>query len=303
MRSMNHMLVAAVLFIALTAEASAAQKTFEKKFTVSPGGILTVGTDVGSVKVIGNSSNEVSVSAVIKGHEKDVERFEVSASQSGDRIEVTGKLPKGGGSWFWNSTDLDVEFTVSVPREFSLRMNTSGGNIAVSDLKGEVRGETSGGNIEINGIEGSVDLETSGGNMRAEKCTGKIHLETSGGNIAITTITGELDVSTSGGNVKVSDVEGQVRAETSGGDVVVKMKGTNKGVYAETSGGSIDIVVPKSIAANIDAATSGGEVRCDLPVTLSGRISEDSVKGTLNGGGNVIHAHTSGGDVRIRAAD
>jgi len=74
-------------------------------------------------------------------------------------------------------------------------------------------------------------------------------------------------------------------------------------VFAETSGGDIEIVVPKGVTANIDAATSGGSVHFDFPVTVSGQIDESHVRGTINGGGNLIHAHTSGGDVRFSAAD
>ena len=103
--------------------------------------------------------------------------------------------------------------------------------------------------------------------------------------------------------MKISDVEGKVRAETSGGNMYVKVKGANKGVFAETSGGDIEIVVSKSVTADIDAATSGGSVHFDFPVTISGQIDESRVRGTLNGGGNTIHAHTSGGDVRFRSAD
>lgn len=302
MRSLLTTVLAVVLSLACTMEAGAAQKKFDKKFSVSPGGTLTIGTDAGSVKVVGTSSNEVSILVDIRGREKDIERFEVTATQSGNNVEVKGKARKGG-SWFWDSFELDVEYTISVPHEFALRMNTSGGDITVSELKGVVKGETSGGDIEVGNVQGEVELTTSGGNVRAEKCTGTVHMETSGGDIVITAITGDVDVSTSGGNVRIGEVDGKVRAETSGGNVVVKLKGTNKGIFAETSGGNIDIVIPKTIAANIDAGTSGGEVQCDLPVTLSGRIDESRVKGTLNGGGNTIHAHTSGGDVRIRAAD
>lgn len=303
MKSLLRLVLPLAVLLVFGGEAGAAGKKFDKKFTVSAGGTLTINTDVGSVKVIGGSGNEVSIQADIRGREKDVNRFEITANQTGNSVEVKGKLEKSGSSWFWNNSELDVEYVISVPREYQIKMNTSGGNLAVNDVKGGIRGETSGGNIDIVGIEGEVDLETSGGNVHAEKCTGKIHLETSGGEIRIQSINGDVDVQTSGGNVKITDVEGKVRAETSGGDMVVKVKGSNKGVFAETSGGNIDIVVPKSATANIDAATSGGEVHCDLPVTLSGRIDESRVKGTLNGGGNTIHAHTSGGDVRIRAAD
>ncbi len=302
MRSLVQLLLSAAVLVSLTMDAGASEKKFEKKFTVSGGGTLTVATDVGSVKIIGSSSNEVSIAALIRGRERDVNNFEISADQSGNNVEIKGRLRKGGG-WFWNSTDLDVEYVITVPHEFALKMNTSGGDISVSDLKGMVKGATSGGDIGVGGVEGEVDLETSGGNVHAEKCKGKIHMETSGGDIRILTITGDVDVNTSGGNVKISDVEGKFRAETSGGNIVVKVFGGNKGVYAETSGGNIEIMMPKSIAANIDAATSGGEVICDMPVTMSGRIDESRVKGTVNGGGNVIYAHTSGGDVRIRAAD
>lgn len=293
-----------VCILALTVAGTAvcAQKRFEKKFQVSPGGTLTLGTDAGSVKVMGSSSNEVSVVADIRGSEKDVENFEITADQSGKNVEVKGKLRKGS-SWFWNSVDVDVEYTVYVPHEYSLKMHTSGGDIAVSDLKGKVDGKTSGGNVSIGETEGEIELETSGGNAEAENCTGSLHLRTSGGEIGVRGVTGDVDLGTSGGDVKISDVEGKVRAETSGGSMYVKVKGSNRGVFAETSGGNIEIVVSKSIAADIDAATSGGSVRFDFPVTISGQIDESRVRGTLNGGGNTIHAHTSGGDVHFRSAD
>ncbi len=291
-----------VLILVIAGTALSGQKKFEKKFQVTPGGLLTLGTDAGSVKILGTSSNEVSVVAELRGRDRDIDDFEITAEQSGNNVDVKGKM-HNGGSWFWNSVDIDVEYTVSVPHDFSVKMHTAGGNIDVSDLKGEVNGKTSGGNVSIGGTEGEIDLETSGGNVDAEKCAGVLHMRTSGGEINVSTITGDVDLGTSGGDVKISDVEGKVRAETSGGSMYVKVKGQNKGVYAETSGGDIEIVVSKSVTANIDAATSGGSVHFDFPVTISGQIDESRVHGTLNGGGNTIHAHTSGGDVRFRAAD
>ena len=81
------------------------------------------------------------------------------------------------------------------------------------------------------------------------------------------------------------------------------MKGSNKGIHAETSVGNIEIAIPRDAGATIDAETSGGDVVCDVPVTVSGRIRESEVKGVVNGGGPTIYAHTSGGDVRIRTLD
>jgi len=128
-------LIPFALALVVAATAFGAEKRFEKKFQVSPGGTLTVNTDAGSVKVIGGSSNEVSVVADIRGRERDVNDFEITADQSGNNVDVRGKLKKGG-SWFWNSTDVDVDYTITVPREYAAKMHTAGGNISVGNLKG-----------------------------------------------------------------------------------------------------------------------------------------------------------------------
>ena len=64
--------------------------------------------------------------------------------------------------------------------------------------------------------------------------------------------------------------------------------------------GLIELAIARNAGADLDLSTSGGDVTCDLPVTVVGRISEDNIRGTLNGGGPSIYAHTSGGDVHVR---
>jgi DUF4097 and DUF4098 domain-containing protein YvlB len=280
---------------------SGADRHFEKKFSVGPGGMLRLSTDVGSVTVTGSSSNEVSIVAELRGSEHDVNDFEITADQSGTGIDVKGRSKGGHGFWNFGSNNLDIRYTISVPKEYSLEMNTSGGNISVSTLKGSVKGGTSGGNIDVMKVEGPVDMHTSGGNMRAEGITGKVDMETSGGEVKVATVSGDVDVSTSGGDIRLSDVDGRVRAETSGGDVEVRLKNTNKGVYVETSGGNIELAMAKNSSASIDASTSGGDVTCDLPIMMSGKISESRIRGEINGGGAAVHARTSGGDIRIVA--
>ncbi|MBM2840691.1 MAG: hypothetical protein HW412_1219 [Bacteroidetes bacterium] len=293
--------VAILLCVSILSSISA-EKKFEKKFPATRSGTLILNTDVGDVTISGTSASEVSIVAEIHGRQRDVDEFDISAWQNETGVEVKGKGRRS--NWFrWFDDSPEVRFTIMVPREYSTRVNTSGGNIVITNLKGKIEGETSGGDLRISDIEGLVTLETSGGNIHAEKLTGNLHMETSGGDIELMAISGNVDVGTSGGNIRISDVDGKVRAETSGGDVVVRAKDGNKGIYAETSGGDIDIVVPRNIAATIDASTTGGEVTCDLPVTMSGRLDESRIRGTVNGGGNPIQAHTSGGDVRIKAAD
>jgi len=284
---------------------SGADRRFEKKFSANPGGTFRLTTDVGSVTVTGSSNNEVSIVAELWGNERDVNEFEISANQTGSGVEVKGRSKRGHGFWNFgfNNNDIDVRYTISVPREYNLERNSSGGNGSFSTLKGSIRGGTSGGNIDVVKVEGAVDLHTSGGNLHAEGITGKLDMETSGGEVKVIAVAGDVDVSTSGGNIRLSDVDGRVRAETSGGDVAVRLKNANKGIYVETSGGNIELAMAKNSSANIDASTSGGDVTCDLPITMSGKISDNRIKGAINGGGATVHAHTSGGDIRIVALE
>ncbi len=300
---MKRAIIAAVVALLVTATGSAGERKFEKQFTVNPGGTLTVRTDVGSVTVTGTDSREVSIVAEFHGAERDIQDYSIDAFETAGGIEVRGKSKKS--SWFrmWDNMDIDLRFTIKVPHEYSAELNTSGGNIAVSGIKGALNGGTSGGNIVLRGIEGNVVMETSGGNLQLEQITGNVRMETSGGNVQVAEIRGDIDVSTSGGDVRVDMVEGKVRAESSGGDIVVSVKNGNEGVFTETSGGDIDILVSRNISATVDASTSGGDVSCDLPITMSGKFDEQRMRGNINGGGKSIHAHTSGGDVRIKALE
>ena len=97
-----------------------------------------------------------------------------------------------------------------------------------------------------------------------------------------------------------TSIQGSVHAETSGGGITLKLTGENKGIDVHSSGGDINIFVNDSIAANLEASTSGGKVRCELPITVKGDMSDEELRGKINGGGNIIRAETSGGDVRVR---
>jgi DUF4097 and DUF4098 domain-containing protein YvlB len=302
MRSFRIISLLCFVLMAVTAIGFAGNRRFDKKFQVSPGGTLVVSTDLGDVRVTGTSSNEVSVLIEMEGNQKTCDEFDLSAEQNTTGVEVKGKNHHSGWNIF-RSHNLDARFTISVPRSYSVRLETAGGDVEVRDIQGAAKGGTSGGNVIASNIEGTMSFETSGGDIRVESSKGMLHCETSGGDIHVKSITGDVDVETSGGNVTVAGVEGKVRAETSGGNVTVKVIGSNKGVHAETSGGNVDVFVAKNCAANIDASTSGGEVECNLPVTVEGKIRETSIKGTINGGGPLIYAHTSGGNVRIRPAE
>lgn len=304
---MSHLLRNMMLFVCLVIVGAvlvhSGEKTFDRTFSASAGGQLTLKTDLGAVELIGvESAKDVSVHAVIQGRQRDVDEFEISARTSATGVEVAGTSPRSRRWWNFGGSDLSVSFTIKVPEDYSVGVHTSGGEIVVKNIRGKIEGGTSGGDISLSDVNGSVALETSGGGIRGERIEGTLRLETSGGNIGISDAKGDVDVSTSGGNVTLGVITGKIRAETSGGDIHLRVRESHRGITAQTSGGDIEIVIPPTVAATLDVETSGGSVLSDIPVTVSGKVSESRLRGTINGGGPMISAHTSGGDVRIRTA-
>ena len=264
--------------------------------------MLTLKTHTGSVSIIGGASDEISIDVNVRGRDKDVKDFEVTAEQSGDQIDVSGSL-QTQGAWIWYLPDLRVSYEVRVTRECGLRVHTSGGYITVQNVKGVLKGGTSEGDISISQCDGDINLETFTGSLKADSCVGTIGMRTSCGGINFTAITGDVDVSTSAGDVRILDVEGKLRAWTAGGNMIVKMRGSNKGVHVESSGGDIELVLPPSVAGNIDAEAVAGLVNCSLPGHLVGKIGENELDAKINGGGDPIFAHTVGGNVHLLVSD
>jgi hypothetical protein len=179
----------------------------------------------------------------------------------------------------------EVEFRITVPQQFDASLTTSGGSISVGGLKGEVVAHTSGGAIRVNDTAGNVDVSTSGGSISIQGVTGRVKAHTSGGGIDAREIAGAIDASTSGGPVRAS-LHGQPQHDCR--------------LY--TSGGSISVNLASDVHVILDASTSGGSISTDFPITVNDDRHPRELRGPLNGGGPLIHLHTSGGSITVRRA-
>ena len=272
--------IALILLAASTAHA--AEKRLDKTFTVSPGGSLIVDADGASVKVSGTDSNQVTVRMSLEGSDKELAATTLDAAQNGNEVTATMRRLKSG-SWFnWGSWHSESTIEVMVPKRFEVSVRTGGGNIELKDTTG------------------SAKLHTSGGDITARNLNGTIGLRTSGGTITADSVRGDVDANTSGGDVRLLNVDGKIKGHTSGGSVRVSLVGANRGISATTSGGDVELILPKGTTGNVNASTGGGDIKTDFPVTTT-VLKETRLEGSLNGGGQAIEARTSGGNIRLRA--
>jgi len=288
------------LAAALIASVSlSAEKTFDKRFNVAPGGHLRLDTDVGSVDVVGGAGHEVVIHAELSGSDAFLADLKVTAEQASSGVTVTAR--KAHESWFnwFDFGEKRVQFTIDVPRDYSIELRTSGGHLDVRSVNAPVRGTTSGGNIVVRDVTGSVKMHTSGGNIDAERINGTTELGTSGGNISVTdTRGGDLDAHTSGGGIRLKNIDASVRADTSGGSVYAEIR-SNHGISLSTSGGTINLFLPEDVGASVDASTSGGRVSSALPFTSTETADPSHLRGAVHGGGQQVVLHTSGGSIHL----
>lgn len=299
-------------------------------------------TSGGGIEVTGVSAAEARIEVYVSqnGHrgsytKEEIQKiinsdYDLTVTASGNKLTAIAKQKKSFNNW---NSQLSISYKIFVPMNCGTRLNTSGGNISIANLKGEqhfstsgggldvkslsgkIDGQTSGGGITVTDSRDEIDLETSGGGIEASHCSGQIRLNTSGGsielkdmngNIKATTsggnveadkITGELITHTSGGNIAMTDMNGSLEASTSGGNINVQMNETGKFVKLRNSGGNVHLQIPKGKGLDLDIHGDG--VKTEGLSNFSGSMEKQSINGTVNGGGTPIDIHAGSGGVTL----
>jgi len=188
---------------------------------------------------------------------------------------------------------------------------TNAGNIRVGSATGKVTATSGGGNLDI-GTAKVMTLSTGAGSINVTKCDGGIKAETGGGAVEVTESGGPAQIETSGGKIRVGVIHGGLRAETGSGPIVATLA---PGVKAfsdsrlETKMGDIIVYVPDglgvTIVATVDTARGLGitsefsELKIDKPKERFGPRAMFA-KGNLNGGGPLLHVHTTTGNIELK---
>ena len=263
----------------------------EKSYDVSPGGSLTVKKVVGDFTIKGWTKNvveitqEIRIKSYTRGEADEVyKRVLASYSISGDKVRIEGDN---------NGNRMNNTFTINVPEKFNVEVGTSGGDIDLSGVEGEVELATSGGDIEVMDTAGRVKVSTSGGDLKFSSISGPITGSTSGGDIDLQDIFGEGTFSTSGGDIRLKNATNRVRLSTSGGSIKVATVTGDLG--ANTSGGNIDV---RDISGDCSVNTSGGDI--DLN-DIKGLLKANTSGGDISGANfdKKISVNTSGGDIKL----
>ncbi|MGR3810261.1 DUF4097 family beta strand repeat-containing protein [Jiulongibacter sp. NS-SX5] len=300
---------------------------------------LDVKTSGGQIVVYGDAEDEARVEVYIKSSrggelskreiESRLDDYTLEVGMEGSTLKCFSKKNSRGDY----KNGLRISFRVYVPKftntdlltsggnikmrnlDGDLKFTTSGGSLDLANLRGEINGRTSGGSIKARNLEDEIDLVTSGGSIDVENLAGDISIHTSGGSIHmyqmygqinartsgggidITAVEGDLSTSTSGGSIRLKEIAGSVKASTSGGGITADIEEVGDYLILHSSGGGIDVNMPMDKGMDLDIR--GNRVSVAGMRSFRGTESKNKVIGKLNGGGVEVNISTSSGTVSI----
>jgi TonB family protein len=273
-----------------------------------PGMSLRLNADPGDVRIFTDESSEVTYHVVVQadstapGAAEFLRQFNLGARPVHRGVSLDAQLP-----WRIFHGQFAVSFEIHVPRKYSLKINTQGGNIDVQDIEGQVDLVTGGGNITVGSVNPPVNakdasahsapghagniaahLETQGGHIRIGDVAGTLRATTAGGHITTGNIGGDGILQTGGGQIQTGQITGVATLESGGGNIRVEKSGSS--VTADTAGGQIDFA---EASGAIRTHTGGGAVHID-------HVSRAAVVETDGGG---IFLRNVGAPLRVSSAE
>jgi len=272
--------VAGLIGVAMLAGAAMGRaEEVAKTYPVSGHVKMRVETDDGAVRVSTGDIKQVEIRVVYSGY-KDLR---VNMEQNGDTVEVLAKT-SGGWGWHWGANHTALRVEVHMPKDADLYARTGDGS------------------VEADSISGNVDVTTGDGHITVQGAKGNIRFHTGDGHIEARGLDGSVDASSGDGHINVEGRFDSLRIKTGDGSVTARAGAGSKMASSwdiHTGDGSVDLVIPGDLQANIDASTHDGHISLGLPVTVEGTFSSSKISGKLNGGGNTLTIRTGDGSIHL----
>ena len=243
------------------------KKPFEMTTEDTSGKTFVCKTQFGDIRINGCDTDTCEISGKIIAKAETIER----AQELIDNTEIVKEISGGKitvkpvcNIHKTKKETVGASFTISMASDTTLDLDTSFGVLVIDNISKPIKANTSFGDIKVKNCKGDPDLNTSYGDVKVEnQCCSKAKINTSFG-----------DIKFSG-----SDLPDDFNCNLN------------------TSYGDINLSNLDKYAGIAKLTTSFGKVQCDKPITISGSINKDNIKGTIGNGSGSITASTSFGDI------
>ena len=237
--------------------------SWTKSWNVGPQPELRIEASDASVEVQGSDSNTIEAKLETKGLKIGYDGVEVVEHQTGNHIDIRLKEPSG----HFNLGQHSIQLRLLVPKQITAVIRTGDGSIRLRDIQGSLRISTGDGSVEGAKLGGDLDARSGDGTLRLDGAFNSVHLQTSDGSIFLTAAAGSK---------------------------------LQSGWKLQTGDGSIQMTIPKDLAADLQVHTGDGSITSNLPLSGESAHNDHELRGKLNGGGPFLAIQTGDGSVSLR---
>ncbi len=272
------------------------EESFQRTIPQQEATLLEVKNVNGNIQVSSWVGDSVKIEAVKKVKtpnrekaEKWLKELEIQVVRSDKEISVKTISPRRKyHQGFWDflrgrRVRWSVDYTITVPVNLDLQLDTTNGNVEAGGVKGEVEAQSTNGNVRITEVEGSALGQSTNGSVKIKDIEGDAIARSTNGSVELLGIVGSVQASTTNGSVKTEITSAKLE----------------KDCHLSTTNGSISVNLPADISVDIDARTTNGKVRVQLPVTIQGEINKRRLQGKINQGGPLLWVRTTNGNITV----
>ncbi len=227
------------------------------------------------VSYVGGSSTEVAVEAYLASNVTDQDIVFVTV---GDVLKISYK--NGTGKYNWNSKNKGY-IKISGPVALALQVRgTSGeisiqnlesklttlqltsGNVAATQIKGDLTLTATSGNLIVNAIDGNVIARLTSGNTTVDGVQGTVDYGSTSGNFTAKNIGSQLDVQLTSGNAKLENVKELGTMKITSGNMTALNAGLGSNTQFKGTSGNFTVQTPSNLNIfNYALKSTSGELR------------------------------------------
>ncbi len=268
------------------------EQTSTENFRFDSGALIRIEVRVDDGRIAVEPSDAIGVVEVVfrkraRASDRDgarslLDTIRVEAVEDGNTLRVRARAANDSMVSFGRHTRTDV--ALRVPDGMALDLQTRDGRIDLERVAGDIRAETADGRIRLEGVEGTLILRTGDGSVVG------------------TELTGAIDALSNDGRIQLEGSFDAVCAVTADGSIRITSRGPRaltSDWNIRTSDGSIELTLPTSVSARIEATSADGRIVNDLS-SFDGTNRKGRVKGTLGKGGPLILITTMDGRITLK---
>jgi len=238
------------------------EKTIEKTFS----NVKSIQLGTASGDIIIKKSNRGNVDLTVR-HSFDDESYTPTIQEHNGKLILKEEFSQGNHSG--NST-----WTLAVPDNASLKLNTGSGNINLENVNVELESSQGSGDIEMIRVKGEITFNTGSGDVIIRDSDGEFKINCGSGDISATGGRGDYNLNAGSGNIALKAIEGTFSANTGSGDIEAAELRLQSESKFNSGSGDASVLLAGSLDQNISVNSGSGNATLDFNgASIEGKVT------------------------------